>query len=182
MAGVKALSGMRSRADHCSIETFLLVHRNLNSGDDALAGLAKLSDGPVGRVAFGDDIPWGRPLAGMVSMKEAVARIRIELRDLEPKIWRRVDVPLSSTLEALHHVIQASFRWQDYHWYEFAVGDRIYGVPTDDDILSDRKTCKASALRLQTLVERGVDRFLYVYDFGDDWRHDVIVEELRDGD
>ena len=27
-----------------------------------------------------------------------------------------------------------------------------------------------------------MDRFLYVYDFGDDWRHDVIVEEVRDGD
>ena len=115
-------------------------------------------------------------------MMEAVARIRIELRDLEPKIWRRVDVPLSSTLEALHQVIQASFRWQDYHWYEFVVGDRIYGVPTDDDVPSDRKTYKASALRLKTLVERGIDHFLYVYDFGDDWRHDVIVEEVRDGD
>ena len=91
-------------------------------------------------------------------------------------------MPLSSTLEALHHVIQASFRWQDYHWYEFVVGDRIYGVPTDDDVPSDRKTHKASAIRLKTLVERGVDRFLYVYDFGDDWRHDVIVEEVRDGD
>ena len=119
---------------------------------------------------------------GMARMIEPVARIRIELRDLEPKIWRRVDVPLSSTLEALHHIIQASFHWQDYHSYEFVVGDRVYGVPTDDDILSDRKTYKASALRLKTLVERAVNRFLYVYDFGDDWRHDVIVEEVRDGD
>ena len=124
----------------------------------------------------------GTASTGTVRMSEAVARIRIELRDLEPKIWRRVDVPLSSTMEALHHVIQASFRWQDYHWYEFAVSDRIYGLPIDDDIPSDRKTYKASAIRLKTLIERGVDRFLYVYDFGDDWRHDVIVEEVRDGD
>ena len=37
-------------------------------------------------------------------MIEPVARIRIELQDLEPKIWRRVDVPLSSTLAALNDI------------------------------------------------------------------------------
>ena len=62
------------------------------------------------------------------------------------------------------------------------VGDRVYGVPTDEDVLSERKTHKAAAIRLKTLVERGVDRFLYVYDFGDDWRHEPIAEEVRDGD
>ena len=115
-------------------------------------------------------------------MIEPVARIRIELRDLEPKIWRRVDVPLSSTLEALHRIVQVSFRWQDYHLYEFIVGERVYGVPSDEDEFYERKIYKAAGIRLKTLVERGVERFLYVYDFGDDWRHDVIVEEVGDGD
>ncbi len=119
--------------------------------------------------------------AGMSLMIEQVARIRIELRELEPMIWRRVDVPLSSTLEALHHIIQAAFRWQNYHLYEFYVGERVYGVPLDEDPFDDHKIHKASAIRLKTVVERGVERFLYVYDFGDDWSHDVIVEEVRDG-
>ena len=118
---------------------------------------------------------------GMPHMIEPVARIRIVLQDLEAKIWRRVDVPLSSTLAALHDIIQVSFHWQDYHLYEFVVGERVYGVPSDEDEFYDRKVYKAAAIRLKTLVERGVDRFLYVYDFGDDWRHDVIVEEVRDG-
>ena len=115
-------------------------------------------------------------------MIEPVARIRIELQDLEPKIWRRIDVPLSSTLAALHDIIQVSFRWQGYHLHEFVVGERVYGEPADDDELYERKVYKAAAVRLKTLVERGVDRFLYVYDFGDNWRHDVIVEEVRDGE
>ena len=115
-------------------------------------------------------------------MIKPVARVHIELRDLEPKIWRRVDVPLSSTLAALNDIIQVSFHWQDDHLYEFVVGERVYGVPTDEDEFYDRKVYKASAIRLKTLVERGVDRFLYVYDFGDNWHHDVIVEEVRDGD
>ena len=114
-------------------------------------------------------------------MIEPVARIRIELRELEPTIWRRVDVPLSSTLEALHRIIQAAFRWQDHHRYQFLIGQRAYGVPSMMDAFFAHKVYKASAVRLQALVERGVDRFLYVYDFGDDWRHDVIVEEVRNG-
>ena len=118
---------------------------------------------------------------GMSRMIEPVARIRVELQDLEPKIWRRVDVPLSSTLAAVNDIIQVSFHWQDYHLYEFVVGERVYGVPTDEDEFYGRKTYKAAAIRLKTLVERGVDRFLYVYDFGDNWRHDVVVEGLRDG-
>ena len=115
-------------------------------------------------------------------MIEPVARIRIELQDLEPKIWRRIDVPLSSTLAAHHDIIQVSFRWQGYHLHEFVVGERVYGEPSDEDEFYERKVDKAAAVRLKTLVERGVDRFLYVYDFGDNWRHDVIVEEVRDGE
>ena len=118
---------------------------------------------------------------GIPHMIEPVARIRIELQDLEPKIFRRVDVPLSSTLTALHDIIQVSFHWQDYHLYELAVGERVYGMPSDEDEFYDRKVYKAAAIRLKTLVERGVDLFLYVYDFGDGWRYDVGVEGLRDG-
>ena len=115
-------------------------------------------------------------------MIEPIARIRIELQDLEAKIWRRVDVPHSATLAALHDAIQVTMGWTDSHLHEFVVGDRVYGVPTPDDEFYERKVYKAVAIRLKTLTERGVDRFLYVYDFGDHWRHDIIVEEIRDGD
>ena len=115
-------------------------------------------------------------------MIEPVARLRVELQGLEPKIWRRVDVPLSTTLAALHDIIQVAFRWTDSHLHEFLVGQRVYGVPSPEDAFYERKVYKSAAIRLKTLIDRGVDRFLYVYDFGDDWRHDVIIEEVRDGE
>ena len=52
---------------------------------------------------------------GMPHMIEPVARIRVELQDLEPKIWRRVDVPLSSTLAALNDIIQVPPRSATRH-------------------------------------------------------------------
>ena len=114
-------------------------------------------------------------------MNEPIARIRIELQEIEPRIWRRIEVPLSSTLLALHDFIQFAFRWTDSHLFEFEIGDRIYGDPENDDF-GERRVYKAASIRLKTVVDRGIDRFVYVYDFGDNWRHDIFIEEIRDGE
>ena len=111
-------------------------------------------------------------------MIEPIARIRIELQDIEPRIWRRVDVPLSSTLLALHELIQFAFRWTDSHLFEFEIGDRRYGQP-EYDRYADERLYKAASIRLKTVVDRGIEQFLYVYDFGDDWRHDLFIEEIK---
>ena len=115
-------------------------------------------------------------------MIESIARILIELRDLQPRIWRRADVPASSTLIALHDIIQVAMGWSDAHLFEFRIGDKVYGEPDPDDILYERTVYRAKGLRLKSLIDRGVDRFEYVYDFGDNWIHDIIIEGVRDGE
>ena len=115
-------------------------------------------------------------------MIEPIARIRIEIEDTSPLVWRELDVPLSTTLAMMHDIIQVVMRWWDYHLYEFEVGDRIYGVPSSDDALYERKVYKASGLRLATVLDRGIREFLYVYDFGDNWRHRITVLDVRQGD
>ena len=114
-------------------------------------------------------------------MIEPIARVRIELREIEPTLWRRVDVPHTSTLLALHDIIQVTVGWTDSHLFEFVVDDRVYSEPLPDDELFERKVYNAAGIRLRTLIDRGVERLLYVYDFGDDWRHDVLIEDVRDG-
>ena len=114
-------------------------------------------------------------------MIEPIARLRIELQEIEPRIWRRVDVPLSTTLLTLHDIVQIVFRWTDSHLFEFEVGDRFYGQP-EHDLFGERRIYKAASLRLKAVVDRGVERFLYVYDFGDEWRHDLFIEEVWEGE
>lgn len=114
-------------------------------------------------------------------MIEPVARLRIEIEDTSPAVWRRMDVPLSTKLLALHDLIQVAFRWRDAHLFEFRVGEKVYGVPTPNDAAFEREVFQAKSLRLGMLIDRGVERFLYIYDFGDDWRHDIRVEEVFDG-
>lgn len=72
-------------------------------------------------------------------MIEPVARLRIELLEIVPKVWRRVDVPLSSTLLTLHDIIQVTFGWMNSHLFEFEVGDRVYGDPMLDEDLYDQR-------------------------------------------
>ena len=57
--------------------------------------------------------------------KPASAELRIELRDIEPLIWRRIIVPTSWPMSTLHHYVQSVMGWQDSHAHEFRIGGQI---------------------------------------------------------
>ena len=70
----------------------------------------------------------GRPTVRAVS--ERIARLRIKLQELEQKIWLRIDMPLSTTLEALHEAILMTMGWTFSHLWKFNLnGSRCYGEP-----------------------------------------------------
>ena len=74
-------------------------------------------------------------------MLEPVAHLTIlmiELREIEPRLWRRVDEPLSSALLALHDIIQVAFLSTNSHLCEFVVGEHVYGEPMPDDDVFER--------------------------------------------
>ena len=112
-----------------------------------------------------------------MSLPDNIARLRLELSDIAPTIWRRVDVPLAMSLKGVHDVIQAVMLFQDYHLFEFEIDERRYGIvnPGDDDF---RAAADARNTKLRTVIDRDVRAFVYTYDFGDDWRHVVTVEEV----
>lgn len=87
-----------------------------------------------------------------MSKATPLVQLRIELRWVRPKVWRRVLVPSSMTLAKLHHVIQAAMGWSDSHLHEFAVGQQRYGEadPQWDapgDVISERKVTVAQACK-----------------------------------
>jgi hypothetical protein len=106
-----------------------------------------------------------------------ILRIRIVLEDIEPPVWRRVLVPADMNLARLHDVIQAAMGWEDYHLHLFHVGDHRYGVPDPTFEDPEFKVYRDANIKLEDLVRRGIDRFTYTYDFGDNWIHDVIIEK-----
>lgn len=105
-----------------------------------------------------------------------VAEIRITLAEITPEIWRRALVPASITLAGLHVVIQAAMGWEDAHLHMFQIDGNRYGLPENE--AGGREILDAVQYQFGDLVVEG-DRLLYVYDFGDGWRHEITIEALR---
>ncbi|HEU4735600.1 MAG TPA: plasmid pRiA4b ORF-3 family protein, partial [Solirubrobacterales bacterium] len=107
-------------------------------------------------------------------------QIRISLDGIEPEAWRRLVVPPRWNLEQLHLAIQAAFNWWNYHLHEFRIGGLRYG---DVELLEegafegDPRTFDEREVRLRDFDGPGT-RFVYIYDFGDDWHHTVEIEAL----
>ena len=110
---------------------------------------------------------------------DEVAILRIELEDIEPLIWRRVAVPTSMNLKALHRVIQAAMGWLDYHLWEFTAGEHKYGMLVPNDPDWNERIKDAGKTKLSALLTIGVREMGYVYDMGDNWQHRIIVEKLK---
>ena len=112
-------------------------------------------------------------------MEPAEIVLKITLRGIRPPVWRRVRVTSDMTLRTLHQVIQEAMGWDDAHLHEFEIGDRRYGEPSDENWPGMERTYSESNVKLGTLVDQGVTRFHYVYDFGDGWEHAVVIEKVR---
>ncbi len=110
-----------------------------------------------------------------MSRADEVARIRIELLDVTPQIWRTIEVPSTASLRGLHDAIQAVVPFDNRHLFLFEIGDRRYGIP-DREWGDDTRDAKN--IRIGALIDRGVIEFTYTYDFGDDWRFHLKIEEV----
>ena len=72
-------------------------------------------------------------------------------------------------------MIQAVFGWWDYHLHDFRIGSVRYGTHIDDypeDELDEKTVTVLQALE-------NTRRFSYMYDFGDSWEHEIVVEDFR---
>ena len=117
-----------------------------------------------------------------MSHVDRIARLKIELDDWQPSIWRRVEVPLTASLRTVHDVILAVMPFEDTHLFEFRAGERRFAIPDPEcDNLRD-STYSAKTTKLGVLVDRGVTELSYTYDFGDDWRHTITIEATAAAD
>ncbi len=110
-----------------------------------------------------------------VASPPSVYQLRVVLRGISPLVWRRLVVTTDSTIADLHEVLQASFGWSDDHLHRFEIQGREYGISYLGGITFRHD---ARTIRLESLGLRVGERFLYEYDFGDAWLHDLRVEQI----
>jgi hypothetical protein len=99
--------------------------------------------------------------------------LRVTLHGVAPAIWREISLPDSYSLFQLHRCIQLVFGWLDYHLFEFQVDGQAFVGPGND-----AEGALAQQVALSELDLAVGSKLLYVYDFGDDWEHDIEVRNV----
>ncbi len=105
-----------------------------------------------------------------------VYQLKVTLLAVEPAVWRRILVPGHMTLDRLHTVIQKALGWTDTHLHEFLVREQRYGQPDPEE--PDVGLAPEWKAALHTVAPTQGLRFEYLYDFGDQWTHEVLVERI----
>ncbi|MGH4022856.1 MAG: plasmid pRiA4b ORF-3 family protein [Pseudonocardiaceae bacterium] len=138
----------------------------LSGGDDAtLDGTAELTELGLRGV---------RRMLGEPEPGEPVYQITVTLAEVaDPPVWRRLLVSGHTRLDRLHRTVQAAMGWQDHHLHEFATETHRYGHPDLELELRDERR-----VALADLVRGEGTQIGYTYDFGDDWEHEILVEEV----
>ena len=115
---------------------------------------------------------------GSIPISERLFQFKITLVESKPPIWRRIQVK-NCTLDKLHERIQTVMGWNNSHLHRFEIKGERYGDPEYlDDGYDDFRCVDSTITRISDVVPKDGERihFLYLYDFGDNWRHEVIFE------
>jgi len=112
-----------------------------------------------------------------------VYQFKITLMDIQPQIWRIIEVPETYTFWDLHVAIQDAMGWEDYHLHDFKIVNpstgmkKEIGMPDEElayekEILPDTKQKIADWFSLENRLAE------YTYDYGDNWHHTVKLEKI----
>lgn len=116
---------------------------------------------------------------------ERVYQLKVTLRHIRPPVWRRLQVGGDTTLGQLNRYLQVAMGWWNSHLHLFQIGRTEYRQPDPEEDLFWESTAKdENAAVLGEVVPAEKEKFRYVYDFGDHWEHEIVVEKIlpRGGD
>jgi len=115
---------------------------------------------------------------------DQVYQFKITLKDINPLIWRRIQVPKTCTFWDFHVAIQDSMGWYDSHLHEFEIVNplngkkTIIGIPNEDEDFANYKVLPGWKQKIANYFLRENKSANYIYDFGDNWEHKIILEKI----
>lgn len=116
------------------------------------------------------------------SLKNQVLQFKVELQGIEPKIWRRIQVPIDYNFWDLHVAIQDAMGWLDYHLHHFEIkgkGKRKVaniGLPDFEGFGDLPEVYPGWEIAVIAYFNALGVVAEYQYDYGDDWNHIVKLE------
>jgi len=104
-----------------------------------------------------------------------IHRFEVSLRD-KPDIWRIIDIKGNQMLSSLHKAIFNAFDRFEEHQYSFFLKNKPYDKENEyasPGIGTDETSKLASRIRIDSVELYGGRKFLYLFDYGDEWWHNV---------
>jgi hypothetical protein len=114
----------------------------------------------------------------------ATYRVRAELRDTSPPVWRSLELASDLNLAELHDILQIAVGWTDSHLHGFAAGPEFYSKEAErylcpfDEAEGDTDGVPEGQVRLDEVLAEDGDTLAYAYDYGDGWQHVVTLEAV----
>lgn len=105
-----------------------------------------------------------------------IYQLKVTLEGIHPPIWRRIQAPGDLTLPQLHAVLQIAMGWTNSHLHGFREGEQFYTEP--DPAYTDMAVMDERQVQLNQIAPEVGMRFVYEYDFGDNWEHTLVVEQI----
>lgn len=107
-------------------------------------------------------------------------QFKIQLQGIsKPPVWRELKVPDNFSFHQFHLAIQNAFGWYNYHLYLFseegwrsAISIQMQHEESEEDELDSGK------IKIKNYFKKAGDKMIYIYDFGDDWKHQVVLENI----
>ncbi|MEP7376086.1 MAG: plasmid pRiA4b ORF-3 family protein [Chitinophagaceae bacterium] len=117
--------------------------------------------------------------------QELIYQFYIELQVSQPLVWRRIVIPENHTMYDLHMAIQGAFGWENSHLFQFSengLEDKTcYGMPYEG-IDPEMVTIDARKIKINKVLKKDRQEYVYVCDFGDHWQHKIKLEKFLDKD
>lgn len=107
-------------------------------------------------------------------MAKKTYQIQVVLKGSKPKIWRRLLIDSNILLVDLHRIIQTTMGWTNSHLHIFSDGIVEYS-PKEFEVENAKDS---RIVRLDKILKEEKSKINYVYDFGDNWEHDLILEKI----
>ncbi len=111
-------------------------------------------------------------------MAYSIYQIKMTLKDIEPLIWRRFQINGNINLFQLHKIIQTIMGWENAHLHQFLIHDKKYSHHGYEPEEFRKETLNEGKFKLNGLITKENTSFIYEYDFGDDWKHELVVENI----
>lgn len=109
-----------------------------------------------------------------VQMGGTVHQLKITLLEVDPSIWRCVLFTSDASLGDLNFILQAAMGWTNSHLHQFTIDGADFSDPQFEMDEADDEF----AVTLAEVAPAEHRRFNLLYDFGDGWDHEVVVEKI----